>query len=78
MAGAPAAGYLVFIRWARTGTAIMGHLATPDLVHAATAAEARRMLEALPLARVRALLDETIARAREEGDPSPLPPAEHE
>ncbi|HEY0037394.1 MAG TPA: hypothetical protein VGB66_11930 [Longimicrobium sp.] len=58
------AGYLVFIRWAQTGTAIMGHLETGDLVHAATADEARALLEALPLAQARAVLDETIARKR--------------
>jgi hypothetical protein len=76
--GAPAAGYLVFIRWARTGTAIMGHLVTDDLVEAASEAEARALLEALPLQRVRRLLDETIARAEAEGLSPPLPPAEHE
>lgn len=60
----PYAGYLVFIRWAQTGTAIMGHLATDDLVTAPTEEEARARLEALPLREVRALLDETIARSR--------------
>lgn len=75
---APAAAYLVFIRWARTGTAIMGHLSTGDLVAAETEEEARAMLEALPLHRIRTLLDETIARAREEGVEAPLPPAEPE
>ena len=64
----PYAGYLVFIRWAQTGTAIMGHLSTDDLVAAPTDAEARAMLEALPLTRVRALLDEAIARKRAEED----------
>jgi hypothetical protein len=58
----PVAGYLVFIRWAQTGTAVMGHLETGDLVAAATEAEARAALEALPLRQVRALLDEAIAR----------------
>lgn len=60
----PVAGYLVFIRWAQTGTAIMGHLETGDLVHARTEEEARALLEALPLREVRALLDEAIARKR--------------
>jgi hypothetical protein len=60
----PVAGYLVFIRWAQTGTAIMGHLETGDLVQARTEAEARAMLEALSLREVRALLDEAIARKR--------------
>jgi hypothetical protein len=57
----PVAAYFVFIRWARTGTAIMGHRTTGDLASAATEDEARAALEAWPLARVRALLDETIA-----------------
>jgi len=64
----PYAGYLVFIRWAQTGTAIMGHLETADLVSARTEEEARALLEALPLAEVRALLDEAIARRRAAGD----------
>jgi hypothetical protein len=60
----PYAGYLVFIRWAQTGSAIMGHLETGDLVSARTEEEARALLEALPLTTVRALLDEAIARRR--------------
>lgn len=64
----PYAGYLVFIRWAQTGSAIMGHLSTDDLVAAPTEEEARAMLEALPLRQVRALLDETIAHSRAQAD----------
>lgn len=64
----PVAGYLVFVRWAQTGTAIMGHLETGDLVAARTEDEARAALEALPLREVRALLDEAIARKRAELD----------
>lgn len=67
--GAPVAGYLVFIRWAATGTAIMGHRSTGDLVAAPTEAEARALLEALPLSEVRALLDETISRAADDEPP---------
>lgn len=63
--GRPVSGYLVFIRWAQTGTAIMGHLETADLVAAASEDEARALLEALPLGEVRALLDEAIARKRD-------------
>ena len=59
---APFAAYLVFVRWARTGTAIMGHLDTDDLATAATEDAARAALEALPLKRVREILDETIRR----------------
>jgi hypothetical protein len=70
----PAAGvaaYLVFIRWSRAGSAIMGHTATDDLLRAPTEAEARAALEALPLRAVRALLDATIAAATEHGAPQP-------
>ncbi|HYW09420.1 MAG TPA: hypothetical protein VE913_20835 [Longimicrobium sp.] len=68
---APFAAYLVFVRWAQTGTAVMGHLETEDLTAAPTEAEARRTLEALPLAEVRVLLDETIRRKQREADQSP-------
>ncbi|HEX5724725.1 MAG TPA: hypothetical protein VFX98_04620, partial [Longimicrobiaceae bacterium] len=70
---APVSGYLVFIRWAQTGTAIMGHLETDDLVAAASDAEARAALEALPLPRVREVLDETIRRRRAEAADAPTP-----
>lgn len=59
----PWAGYLVFLRWARTGSAIMGHATSDDLAFAPTAEEARAAVEALPLATVRRLLDETVRRA---------------
>ncbi|HST61314.1 MAG TPA: hypothetical protein VLK84_21600 [Longimicrobium sp.] len=64
----PVAGYLVFIRWAQTGTAIMGHLETDDLVHAPTEDAARAWLEALSLREVRALLDEAIEHKRAQAD----------
>jgi hypothetical protein len=64
--GAPWAAYLVFVRWAQTGTAIMGHLESGDLATAASEDEARALLEALPLARVRELLDEAIRRRAED------------
>lgn len=63
---APWSAYLVFLRWADTGTAIMGHLETPDLATGATEAEARAPLEALPLTRVREILDATIRRKQAE------------
>jgi len=59
---APFSAYLVFVRWAQTGTAVMGHLETGDLATAASEDEARGALEALPLADVRRVLDETIRR----------------
>lgn len=58
--------YLVFVRWARTGSAIMGHLETGDLAEAGSEAEARAAIEALPLTRVKAILDETIEAKRGE------------
>ena len=60
--------YFVFVRWAQTGTAVMGHLETPDVVTAATPEDARAALEALPLARVREILDETIRRRADDDD----------
>lgn len=67
-AEAPWAAYLVFVRWAQTGSAIMGHLETGDLATGRTEAEARSVLEALPLARVKEILDETIRRRAAGGD----------
>lgn len=64
----PVSGYLVFIRWAQTGTAIMGHLETDDLLSARTEDEARARVEALSLAEVRALLDQAIERRRARAD----------
>ena len=69
-----AVAYLVFLRWAQTGTAIMGHLETADLARAATEAEARAVLEALPLARVKQILDETIRHKRHDAPPDPAGP----
>jgi hypothetical protein len=54
--------YLVFVRWAQTGSAIMDHMETPDLAEAASEAEARAVLEELPLHTVREILDQEIAR----------------
>jgi len=59
---APFSAYLVFVRWAQTGTAVMGHLETGDLATAGSEDEAKAALEALPLADVRRVLDETIRR----------------
>lgn len=67
---APWGAYLVFLRWSRTGSAVMGHLETGDLARGASEEEARAALGALPLSRVREILDETI-RARREGEPPP-------
>ena len=61
----PWAGYLVFVRWARTGTAVMGHLETGDLIRGGTEAEVREALAALPLEQVKQILDAEILRRRE-------------
>lgn len=58
----PWAAYLVFVRWAAGGTAIMGHLESEDLVHADSETEARSRLEAMPLPEVKRVLDDTIRR----------------
>ncbi len=58
-------GYLVFVRWADGGTAVMGHLETEDLTRGTSEEEARQLAEALSLVRVKQLLDETIARKEE-------------
>lgn len=72
---APWSAYLVFVRWAQTGTAIMGHLETADLATAATEDEARAALESLSLARVREILEETIRARAAEMEASPPSPA---
>ena len=59
------AAYLVFLRWAASGTAVMGHLETEDLAWGRSEAEARAALEAFPLGRIRAVLDREILRRRE-------------
>lgn len=56
----PWAAYLVFVRWSRSGTAVMGHLETGDLARGRTEAEAREALEAWPLSRVKRVLDDAI------------------
>ena len=54
--------FLVFLRWAATGTAIMGHIESGDLARAPSEEEAHAALEMLPLVQVREILDETIRR----------------
>jgi hypothetical protein len=57
--------YLVFLRWADHGSAIMGHLETDDLARAPTPEAARTAVEALPLTRVKEILDEVVRLKRE-------------
>lgn len=58
----PWAAYIVFLRWAESGGAIMGHLETEDLAEGDNEAEVREAVGALPLQRVKALLEEAITR----------------
>lgn len=58
------AAYLVFLRWAGSGNAVMGHVETPDLAHHADESGAREALEALPLREIKKILDQTIERKR--------------
>jgi hypothetical protein len=60
------AAYLVFLRWAGSGNAVMGHVETADLVHDAEEGDARKALEDMPLHQVKRILDETIERKRAE------------
>ena len=63
--------YLVFLRWAQTGSSVMAHLETGDLTGAPGEREARAALEALPLTSVKEILDQEIARrsAEEAAEP---------
>jgi hypothetical protein len=58
--------YLVFPRWAQTGSAVMGHIETGDLERRATEEEARAAVGAYPLSRIREILDAEIARRQAE------------
>jgi hypothetical protein len=56
----PFAGYLVFPKWAETGLGIIGHVETPVLVEAQSAAEVTRHLSELTLGEVKEHLDVAI------------------
>jgi hypothetical protein len=60
--------YLVFLRWSQTGSAVMGHFETGDLTRGSTEKEARDLLEAIPLRRVREILEAEIERRRTDAD----------
>ena len=62
--GSEWAAYLIFLRWSQTGSAVMGHFETADLVRGSTEKEARDLLEAFPLPRVREILEGEIVRRR--------------
>ena len=59
------AAYLVFVRWADEGSAIMGHVETDDLARGPTREAATEAVEALPLAEVKRVLDEAVERKLE-------------
>lgn len=52
--------YLVFLRWAATGAAIMGHLETEDVAWGNSEQEARAALEAFPLQQVKEILEDRV------------------
>jgi hypothetical protein len=63
---APFSGYLIFPRWAETGTGIVGHLETPVLLHGKSREEVMAQLEALTLLEVNNLLRGAIMRRQQE------------
>lgn len=63
-AAAPWAAYLIFPRWAGTGTAVMDHLETGDLATGDSEVEVRAALESLPLNRIKEILDDAIRHKR--------------
>jgi len=64
--GTAFASFLVFVRWAATGAGIMDHRESDDVAVAPTEQAAREAARALPLERVKELLDEAIRRKRED------------
>lgn len=59
---APVGAFLLFVRWTRgADPRPSGHLETAYLARATTAGEARAIVGALPLERVKNMLDELIA-----------------
>ena len=67
--GTAFASFLVFIRWAATGAGIMDHRESDDVAVAPTEDAAREAALALPLERVKDLLDDAIRRrALDESD----------
>jgi hypothetical protein len=60
-AGRPFGAYFLFVRWRRLGTqGVEGHLETPFLAFGLTPAEALAALGVMPLAEVKAILDDLI------------------
>ena len=68
---APFLGYLVYPRWAATGLGIVGHVQTEVLCRESGRDAAERFLRGLSLERLKALLDDAIARKAAEEDAPP-------
>ena len=62
------ASFLLFVRWAQTGAGIMDHRESDDVAVAPTEQAARDAALALPLERVKELLDDSIRRSRDDKD----------
>jgi hypothetical protein len=65
------ASFLLFVRWAGTGAGIMDHRESDDVTIADTEQAAREAALALPLTRVKELLDAAIARRSMDDDEGP-------
>ena len=60
------ASFLLFVRWAATGAGIMDHRESDDIAVTSTEQAARDAALALPLERVKKLLDDAIERRRQD------------
>lgn len=60
------ASFLLFVRWAATGAGIMDHRESDDVAVTGTEQAARDAALALPLERVKQLLDDAIERRRQD------------
>lgn len=60
------ASFLLFVRWAGSGAGIMDHRESDDVAIADTEQAARDAALALPLDRVKGLLDDAIERRRQD------------
>ncbi|HEX5179503.1 MAG TPA: hypothetical protein VFW04_09250 [Gemmatimonadaceae bacterium] len=67
-AAAPVGAYLLFVQWSPGEPRVSGHLETDFLERAATEDEARERVGALPLERVREMLDALIAERAPNAD----------
>lgn len=65
---APFVAFLIFLRWAATGAGIMDHLESDDVAAGETAKAAEHAALDLSLYEIKAILDQAIARRREEWD----------